>query len=611
MKFVQGYKMQSKFWTRIRKKYMDLKLSTKILTFYSGVLLISVVLSTLIYQNVYNSTMSKKVSEVSVQTLYSISSNILSMIENAKNLSKVVISSDEIQQPLNQISQNPFQNDYTEYQNIMNTYISRFIEAFPFISSIYIYDSASQRYGIDKMHLKTLKISDISMADWYGSAVEAKGGFILRLNAGGIYEDTDNGENYISLIRIINDIYTQEPLGVLIMNITESSFVNSYADILNKYKTDIMILDEEGHTVVDFRNDQPTDIINSLLYSENEDGSNSKVGDIDGRKYLVSLLKMQKYNWSIISSMPFDELSKESAIFNITAISIIVLNAALMFMGSVAISRMIATPIKKLLEAMKGVEYGDFKKVEIDAGDDEIGSLRDAYNIMIMEIQNLIEKVVAEEKIKRKAELDVLQAQIKPHFLYNTFDSISSLALSGKSDQVYKVMKSLGSYYRVSLSKGSEVITVAEEIDVVRNYMAIQQVRYGDIFTMHYDIDEAATKYKILKLILQPLVENALYHGIKPKGEHGNIYIRCKQLEDHIELIVEDDGVGVNKETIAMILDNRYSVDSKSSFGLRGTIERLRIFYGIKDPVSIKSEPGCGTTVTIRIPVERREQYAS
>ncbi|NLL96134.1 MAG: two-component sensor histidine kinase, partial [Clostridiaceae bacterium] len=143
-----------------------------------------------------------------------------------------------------------------------------------------------------------------------------------------------------------------------------------------------------------------------------------------------------------------------------------------------------------------------------------------------------------------------------------------------------------------------------------RNYMAIQQVRYGDIFTMHYDIDESATKYRILKLILQPLVENSLYHGIKPKGEHGNIYIRCKQRDEFIELIVEDDGVGVSKETIAMILDNRYSMDTKSSFGLRGTIERLRIFYGIKDPVFINSALGSGTTVTIHIPIERSEQHA-
>lgn len=585
---------------------MDLKISTKILTFYSAVLLFSVVLSAFIYQNVYNGTMSKKVSEVSVQTLYSISSNILSMMENAKNLSKVIITSDEIQQPLNQIPAHPLINSDIESQRIMNTYISKFIEAFPFISSIYIYDSASQRYGIDKMHLKPLKIKDISMAGWYQAAVDAKGGFILKLNAGGIYEDPDQ-ETYISLIRIINDIYTQRPLGILIMNITESSFVNSYADILNRYSTDIMILDEQGQTVVDFRNEQSPDI-HALLNHNPSDNSVSRVEEIDGRQYLVSLLNMRKYNWSIISAMPFDELSKESAIFNVTAFSIIALNSALMFMGSVAISRMIATPINKLLKAMKGVESGNFVKVQIDAGNDEIGSLRDAYNIMITEIQNLIRKVVTDEKNKRKAELDVLQAQIKPHFLYNTFDAISSLALSGQSDQVYKVMKALGSYYRISLSRGREVITVAEEIDVVKNYMSIQQVRYGDIFTMHYDIDENSTRHKILKLILQPLVENSLYHGIKPKGEKGNIYIRCRQYDQYIELAVEDDGVGTDRETISMVLDNRYDADAKPSFGLRGTIERLRIFYGLKDPVSIKSTLGVGTTVTIRIPIKKEER---
>lgn len=593
--------MCQKVFRQLRKKYQDMKISTKILTFYTGVLFFSVILSAFIYQNVYNKTMSEKVSEVSVQTLYSISSNILSMLENAKNLSKVIITSDEIQQPLIKIASDPKIAADLDSQRIMNTHISKFIEAFPFISSIYIFDSASQRYGIDQMHLKPLKIQSIHEADWYPSAVAESGGFILKLNAGGIFEDSE-GEKYISLIRIINDIYTQKPVGTLIMNIPDSAFADSYADILNKYDTDIMILDEQEQVVVNFQNEQRPDI-DRLLGSQSENSS-AMVDKIQGREYLVSLLNMQKYNWSIISMMPFDELSKESAIFNITALSIIVLNAVLMFLGSFAISRLIATPINKLLKSMKGVERGEFKKVHINTGNDEIGSLRDAYNIMITEIQNLIRKVVADEKSKRKAELDVLQAQIKPHFLYNTFDAISSLALSGKNDQVYRVMKSLGSYYRISLSKGSEVITVSEEIDVVRNYMTIQNVRYGDIFSIDYDIDENATHYKILKLILQPLVENALYHGIKAKGEKGNIIVRCKHRGEYIELAVEDDGVGMDPQTISDVLGNHNHTGRKASFGLRGTIERLRIFYSVNDPVTITSSKGEGTIVTIRIRIE-------
>ena len=311
---------------------------------------------------------------------------------------------------------------------------------------------------------------------------------------------------------------------------------------------------------------------------------------------------MQKYDWSIISTIPFEELSKESYAFNTAALSILAFNAFLMFLGSLAVSKMISAPIKKLLDSMKGVEKGEFEKVNIDAGNDEIGSLRDAYNIMIEEIKKLINKVVHEQKVKRKAELNVLQAQIKPHFLYNTFDAISSLALMGKNDQVYKVMKFLGSYYRVSLSKGSEVISIKDEVEVVRNYASIQQVRYGDIFDIHYDIDDRANNYKIPKLVLQPLVENALYHGIKPKGEKGNITIHVKYLGDFIELSVEDDGVGMDKGTIEQILNNEVK-DEIKSFGLKGTIERLKIFYGINNPVTIESSEN-GTKVIIRIPAK-------
>jgi len=205
--------------------------------------------------------------------------------------------------------------------------------------------------------------------------------------------------------------------------------------------------------------------------------------------------------------------------------------------------------------------------------------------------------------MQRKAELEVLQAQIKPHFLYNTFDAISSLALSGRNGEVYKVMKALGSYYRASLNKGSEVITIGEEIEIVRNYLTIQQVRYGDVFTANYDIHERTTKIKILKLVLQPLVENALYHGIKPKGESGNIHIAAKYYNNFVILTIEDDGVGMEEEQVQRIIHGSCN-DKKISFGLWGTIERLRIFYNEEDLFCIESKKNVGTKIIINIPVK-------
>ncbi len=598
---------------RIRRRLSDARISTRILLFYGSLLILSVVLSSVIYQNVYQDTISGKVRSVSMQTLYSISANIETMVENARNLSKVIITSDEIQNPLKErkrisdsldgASGGAVDAGNLDTQRIVNAHLSRFLDGFPFISSIYIFDSGSRRYGIDKFPLKALTIGSIEKAPWYGDAVQAQGGFILRRHAGGVLSETPE-DTYMSLIRIVNDIYTQEPVGVMILNIAQTSFAQAWADIRRNYDTDIRILDESGAPVVDFRNPQ---LLSLETLEQPGEREGSIIRSVGGRDYLFSHLRMEQYGWRIVSAMPFDELSRESTAFYGITIAIILFNAIVLFMGTVVISRMISTPIHKLLVSMKGVERGEFVRVDIEAGNDEIGKLRDAYNLMITQIQTLIERVVEDQRLKRKGELDVLQAQIKPHFLYNTFDAISSLALSGRNDEVYRLMKALGSYYRISLSKGSEVITVAEEVEVVKNYMAIQQVRYGDIFTAHYDMDETAGGTPILKLILQPLAENALYHGIKPKGEPGNIWVSVRRDEEQVVLSVRDDGVGMRPEFIRDVMSPDLPAGRRSGFGLRGTLERLRIFYGIAEPMTIESEWGEGTTITIRVPAKGKE----
>lgn len=592
------------FFNKLKKGFLDLKISTKLMLFYCVLLIFSVLLSSILYQKIYSNIMSAKVSEVSLQTLYSINSNIHSMIENSKNLSKVIITSEEIQDPLREgSSPAPAPGILAadlDAQRQINTHVSKFIEAFPFISSIYLFDNRSRRFGIDKMPMKTLRYSHISKAPWFEDAQNAQGGYLFMLNAGDVFTNT-SGEKYISLIRIINDVFTQKPIGTLILNISENSFVDSYKDIINRYDTDIMILDGKGQKIVNFRSPNTFDVDRLVRAAESRE-SHSVIEKAGKTDCLFSYLDIPEYGWKVISMMPFNELSKESSIFSAIAIVVIIVNSLLLFLGSVLVSRMITTPIKNLLRSMKGVERGEFRKVEIYTGNDEIGKLRDGYNIMITEIQDLIRRVVEDQKVKRKAELDVLQAQIKPHFLYNTFDAVSSLALSGRNDEVYKVLKALGSYYRTSLNKGNEVITVGEEVEVVKNYLTIQQVRYGDIFAVHFEIDERVVKFKILKLVLQPLVENALYHGIKPKGEMGNIKITARYLEGFVILTVEDDGIGMGEEEVRRVTSAKPE-GAKTSYGLRGTIERLRIFYGENDLFSIESTKGEGTRVIISIPV--------
>lgn len=589
---------------RIHKRYMDLKISLKIAVIYIMLMIFSVIVSSFIYEKIYDNITSKKVSELSVQTLYTIKSNINSMIQNISNNSRIIISNQDIQSILKD-SRNGKDNNS---QIAMYTYLSSIIDSMNNVSSIYIYDNFGNKYYIDKQSKKCFKLDRIEDANWHKTVIEKKGYYILRLNAG---EKANINQNYISFIRVINDMKSQKPIGTLVINIDESYFINCYKDIISENGTNILLMNENNEYIVNPKEGDDFNQISKLVTKELENFSeekeyNSIIEKVKGQDYIFSFLKIEDYNWTIVSKIPFKELSKESNTFYFMTFIVTIINGILMFIGAISISRLITNPIKKLLKSMKGIENGEFKKVNIEVGNDEIGKLRDGYNIMVFEIEKLINRIVDEQKVKRKAELSVLQAQVKPHFLYNTLDAMGYLALSGRCDEVYEALEALGGYYRTSLSKGREVITVGEEIDIVKNYFLLQKLRYGDIFTDTYEVDKKVLNYKILKLVLQPIAENALYHGIKPKGEKGNIKLKVDLVGNLMKISIEDNGMGMTEEELEKVMNDKIN-NNNLSFGLRGTVERLKIFYGISEVYKIESRKRYGTKVTITIPIEVRE----
>ena len=574
------------------KKFGNFKISTRFTLIYCVISVFSVVLSNFLYQEIYSSMALRKVSEVSIQTLYSIRNSLDIMITNVSNYSKMILSDDNLQTLLRR------KNIYYDLntQKRLGTYLNKLTQETPSISSVFIFDISGNQYSVGNQDNIKFIPKNIQEAPWYEDVVSKKGAYILRLNGGGAFR-YDPNHNFVSMIRLVRDINTTEMLGILIINISENAFKDSYANITSNYTTGVTILDHNNNSII-----RADGIKASNLTQLFDNKQGYVIDNIDNRECLISYLIEDKYDWKIVSIIPVSKLSDETSAPGLVGFVIIMINSILLFIGTIFTTRMITIPIKKLLKSMKGVERGEFKEVNIKAGSDEIGQLRDGYNIMIQEIQNLIKRVIAEQKIKRKAELDVLQAQIKPHFLYNTLDSISSLALMGEVASVCELVDALGSYYRISLSKGKEVMTIGEEIEMVKSYLLIQKMRYPELFTVSYSIDERCNNYRILKLVLQPLVENALYHGIRNKDEGGTIIVKTEQLNDHISITIEDDGVGMSQEFMESILkDNIQSVDT--GFGLRGTIERLRIFYGTDDCFQIESKVNCGTKITLLIPI--------
>ncbi|MBJ6362868.1 sensor histidine kinase [Paenibacillus roseus] len=579
---------------QVRQRLSDISITNKLAIFYVLILIISITVCTLLYQQIYSRLVYNKIGEASIQILYSIKSSVNQTIDNLNNYSKMTLANEDLQSTLRN------RNIYSDLatQKRVHEYLVHLIEAVPQIESVYFFDNESHEYMVGNLGINQFKLGSIEDASWYHEVLDNNGSYILKLNGGGAFFK-DEKRNFVSMIRVVRDTESIKPIGILILNIRESAFQLSYGDIVDQYKTNITLLDENKESIVN--TDDATNELEGYLSKVETKEYDVKRMQIDGDDMIVSHLRDSQFNWNIVSMMPVRELSSESRAVNWIGVAVIVMNSILLFIGSVFISRMITTPIKKLLASMRGIERGVFKPVEINVGRNEIGRLRDGYNIMISEIQNLIKRVIEEHKIKRQTELNLLQAQIKPHFLYNTLDSINALAITGKTDEVSEIVEALGHYYRINLSKGREIITIGEELDGLRSYLAIQKIRYGSMFDVVYEVDERILNRRIPKLILQPLVENALYHGIRAQGEPGVITVTANLAAGSILLQVADDGAGMDEEMLQLLSGEKLDSDAVS-FGVRGTMERLRIFFGVDHICQIESKPGNGTKVTIQIP---------
>jgi two-component system, sensor histidine kinase YesM len=262
------------------------------------------------------------------------------------------------------------------------------------------------------------------------------------------------------------------------------------------------------------------------------------------------------------------------------------------------------------LESMAGkIAQGDFSIQVENTGVMELESLTSSLNIMARRIESLIKEINDEHENLKKAELSLLQAQIKPHFLYNTYDTIIWLAEKKHLEDVILVVEALTSFYRVALSKGNEWISVVNEIKHVESYLIIQHFRYGNILDYSIDVPEALHSIKVLKLLLQPLVENSLYHGIKYLRGKGTIRIKAYSEEECICFVVEDTGIGMDAQTLEKLKKHVFEssteelAEEKSGFGLRNVNHRIKLYYGSRSSMTIESVKEVGTTITLKLPI--------
>lgn len=253
---------------------------------------------------------------------------------------------------------------------------------------------------------------------------------------------------------------------------------------------------------------------------------------------------------------------------------------------------------------MDRVKQGDFDVISDIRGYEEVNQLKDSFNEMAAEIKKLLEDIRDNEMQKRKSEMDFLRAQINPHFLYNTLDAIIWLAEAGEQKRVVGMVRNLSDFFRTSLNQGKDINSIKEEMLHVKSYLEIQHVRYQDILSYDIEVPEALYIYSIPKITIQPLVENALYHGIKNKRGMGHISIRGEAGEKDFTITVTDDGIGIDETRLRQVqsgIQNKV-LTGKDFYGLYNVCERIRLNFGEEYGIFIESVYGEGTSVRVILP---------
>ena len=451
---------------------------------------------------------------------------------------------------------------------------------------------------------------DLNTQEWYATALEKPNGPILTSSH---VQHIISGERpwVITLSRGIRDRSgSGEKEGVFFIDLNYSAISGLCDQSTVGTKGYAFILDAKGNIVYhpqqqQLYNELQTENI-SLIMDTDEDTVLTGTGN-DGKLYSIS--RSEKTGWTVVDCTNVKELLSKSrqaqSVYVLTAIILVIV--ALLFSRFMA--RSITLPIQKLRDSMKKVQEGDFSvsDVVVDSKN-EIGSLTKSFDVMTHRIHELMEQNVHEQEEKRKSELKALQSQINPHFLYNTLDSIIWMAEGKKNEEVVLMTASLARLLRQSISNEDEVVPIANEVEYARGYLTIQKMRYKDKLEFQIEVDSSILYIPLIKLVLQPIIENAIYHGLKYKESKGLLIVKGFMKDGNAVLQVIDDGVGMDEETLAHIYDKHKVNYHSNGVGVYNVQKRLKLYYGEDYGITYTSELGKVTTATITIPGRQEGQ---
>ena len=583
---------------RIKTYFMNKGIGYKLIVYFFVVILAVTITITIMGNLLYKNSINHSQNENTNQIIKQINNNLDSYVNDTENIINYMSADPRIIKFLND---NKLENNDMEVEAYKAMY--NFTKFNPKIAGIMIVNN-NGGYVSDVMN--TVSRDPLMNEEWYSKAYNEPENIHLFTkpigrNINNIF--SYSADEVFSMSRAVVDSTTKEIKGVILIDIKLDAIKNIIENSKPGTAGFIYIMDNNKNVVY-------TPVNNIVYRIKNEwiEAINNEIiiKNINGENYQLTKIASQYTGWETIGVFP--ESESLQVIKYTRYYSLIVSIIALIIAGVLVIifTKSIIKPIFKLKKLMKKAQEGDLTVSFNTKYNDEIGELGNSFNTMVKEINNLINLVQIEEKNKRIAEMNVLQAQIKPHFIYNTLDTIRWMAEEHNEKDIVEIIEAFTNLLRISLSKGREIISVKEELNHMQSYLTIQKIRYEDKLDYEIQFEEKILNYKLIKLILQPLVENAIYHGIKEKRGKGKILITGEIEGDLLCFTVKDNGKGIEEELLNKInkmLVNSNEKENEIGYGIFNVNERIRLTYGEKYGLIYKSTYGKGTIVQVRHPI--------
>ena len=568
----------------MKKRFLSLGLRKKIQFLFLCTMIVCILFCSGIFYLILENQMQQSIADKEISKRTAISNNLDSTMKSINSISRLTMLRSTVRTFLLAESNSTprTRNALQEIHDILNT--------FNLSCNVVILrmDGQYLNTGPGITYVNTGKIFE---TEWLNEVMAQKGNYVIKAGTRGAFRS--NIGEMVSFVRVINDINTQKPIGILAINLPSRFFEQAYEGLSGE-TSHFALYDTSGRLIC-----KDNESTFSSLNPENLLQNTREETDKLFYKSIFTCDTLGDSHFILASRLEVRILDGLPAKLLVALIIGAFILLAFMWLINTYIAKNVIYPIQRLVDSMAEVQNGWLHRVSMNVNDDEIGLLKNSYNAMLIEINQLIEELLQKEKTLRMAELDALQEQMKPHFLYNTLDMIRYMALENRTDEVYNMLETLGNFYRRFLSKGSTDLSLGEEIEIVKSYLTLQRTRFEDIFTDEYEIEEGLSSIRVPRLILQPLVENSIYHGIRPKGEHGVIRVTVKRQEDFLFLSIYDNGIGMSAHQRELLFSGK---DSRS-FGFQGTIERIRYYYKTEDVFEIHSTEGEYCEIILKLPL--------